>query len=934
MADLRKTIEILFAGDDQLSGAAGSASSALSSMEDTMRSVTSAVATASEKVLKLNAAMGTFATGGLALILQQSGQWVDSFNEIATLIDDTDEAIERFRAQVLDYGADSSFALDEVNSALYSAISAGIDYEESLDFMDQTQQLAIAGQAELGDTTKALASVMNAYAADIDEVTDYSDIFFTAVKEGQTTVDELATGLSRVTGIAAGAGVEFDEVAAATATLTARGMDTNEAIRALRDMIASIIDPTSEAAELAEKLGIEFNASALESEGLVGVLTEVWDATDGNIEVMSDLFTNVQGLTGVMQAFGPDGGDMFLEKMQEMENRAGSTEEAYEKMKDNLDVAMGELISTMQATLISAGLPLLEEFVEGVQDVPDVFDGLRDSIDEGAFDDLYDAIGAAMDQLFAFISDVGEALPEAVEGIDWTPLIEGAESVAEALGLAFGAMFDELDPREAEDLQEIIQTLVDLAGNFAEVGAGIIQAWSPVFDLLGDLAQGFSNVESETAKTSGELIGATHVWETLMKHLGTGKGTLAALVIQLMAGEEYTGKFAEALKTAVNWAFPWIDSLNQLINAVRGTRDEVDGTTDSVDDAGSSFGIVLDTIESMPGPLGVLASGIRSLGGEAEAAELDLRKVGEGLEEIPEEKYISLSHDEIDFTSIGEGLEELPTEKVIEVDLQALAAEQTLQDLTEYFGLITDQEFTVEAAVDQARSDIADLGIDVEQLTEEQMVELAIALEEEDWANVQRILDDLEEDGGEIPVELDDLTEMEMAEIEGGLEHLQEMARIEADIDITRIEEQAETVREMVKWDAELQIAQVQAQAQRVEATMDSLSTTIQSTGEVITELWGILAGEDLRRGERRDLRSMIQDEMDMRQEAHEMQMDMAEEELRMMEARRKQMEDGEAMIRIDGEGLQPHLEAFMWEILNEIQVRVNEEGMDMLTGV
>jgi len=35
----------------------------------------------------------------------------------------------------------------------------------------------------------------------------------------------------------------------------------------------------------------------------------------------------------------------------------------------------------------------------------------------------------------------------------------------------------------------------------------------------------------------------------------------------------------------------------------------------------------------------------------------------------------------------------------------------------------------------------------------------------------------------------------------------------------------------------------------------------------------------------------------------------------------------------VDGAGLQPHLEAFMWEILRTIQVRVNQDGLEMLLG-
>jgi hypothetical protein len=45
-------------------------------------------------------------------------------------------------------------------------------------------------------------------------------------------------------------------------------------------------------------------------------------------------------------------------------------------------------------------------------------------------------------------------------------------------------------------------------------------------------------------------------------------------------------------------------------------------------------------------------------------------------------------------------------------------------------------------------------------------------------------------------------------------------------------------------------------------------------------------------------------------------------------------MQRGDAMIQIDGAGLQPHLEAFMFEILAAIQIRANAEGAAFLTGI
>ena len=52
------------------------------------------------------------------------------------------------------------------------------------------------------------------------------------------------------------------------------------------------------------------------------------------------------------------------------------------------------------------------------------------------------------------------------------------------------------------------------------------------------------------------------------------------------------------------------------------------------------------------------------------------------------------------------------------------------------------------------------------------------------------------------------------------------------------------------------------------------------------------------------------------------------------LRAQTRAVDRGDSIIKVDGAGLQPHLEAFMWEILKTIQVRVNQDGLAMLLGV
>lgn len=80
-------------------------------------------------------------------------------------------------------------------------------------------------------------------------------------------------------------------------------------------------------------------------------------------------------------------------------------------------------------------------------------------------------------------------------------------------------------------------------------------------------------------------------------------------------------------------------------------------------------------------------------------------------------------------------------------------------------------------------------------------------------------------------------------------------------------------------------------------------------------------------------VKSQIESENKARADAFKLQSEVAKEQIASLRARTRAMENGQAMIQIDGAGLQPHLEGFMWEILRTLQTRVNQDGLEMLVG-
>lgn len=136
-----------------------------------------------------------------------------------------------------------------------------------------------------------------------------------------------------------------------------------------------------------------------------------------------------------------------------------------------------------------------------------------------------------------------------------------------------------------------------------------------------------------------------------------------------------------------------------------------------------------------------------------------------------------------------------------------------------------------------------------------------------------------------------------------------------------------------LEFSVELKTAQLETDMERVKAAFASIDSTIQSTGDLLGSLFGNFTDtED--RWKQLEIQEQIDLENKRRQEALDLQRQLTEAEIARIEAQTEALSRGDPLITIQGDGLEPELEAFMWKILNKIRVRANAEFSDYLLGL
>ena len=276
--------------------------------------------------------------------------------EVFTLMPGLSEmAKDQMTADLKDVARAIGVLPNEAIPALYQAISAGVPQDNVFEFMTIAGKAAKGGVTDLETAVDALSSVVNAYGSDVMSATDASDAMFTAVRLGKTTFDELGKYLFQVTPVAAAVGVSFDQIAAAMAEITSKGVPTRVAATQLRQMLVELSKAGGETADIFEELsGKSFPDFMDEGNDLADVLALMQEYADANNISLMDMFTSVEGGMAALN-LGGSNIDSFVAKLAEMDKKALATEKAFEEMSAGIQFRLDQLAAWWQTVQINIG---------------------------------------------------------------------------------------------------------------------------------------------------------------------------------------------------------------------------------------------------------------------------------------------------------------------------------------------------------------------------------------------------------------------------------------------------------------------------------------------------------------------------------------------------------------------------------------------------
>lgn len=351
----------------------------------------SSVTKAGEKLSKIGTAM----TAGLTVPLISAGtaatkmavDYESSFAKVSTLLDANVVNYQEYKNQLLDASSESKIAIDEFSEAVYSSISAGVDQTKAISFTTDAMKLAKGGFTDGAKAVDVLTTAINGYNLKSSDATRISDLLITTQNLGKTTVDELASSMGTVIPVASSVNFNINELSASYAQLTKNGIATAESGTYLKAMLSelgksgSITDGT-----LKELTGKGFAQLKVEGVSTTKILQMISDEAGKNGKTLKDMFSSVEaGSAALVLAKGS--GAEYNEMLQGMQNSAGATQEAFDKMDATPAEQLNGAINKLKNDAIKFGaafVPVVTKVSDKLGEVADRFSNLSDEEKENA----------------------------------------------------------------------------------------------------------------------------------------------------------------------------------------------------------------------------------------------------------------------------------------------------------------------------------------------------------------------------------------------------------------------------------------------------------------------------------------------------------------------------------------------------------------------
>lgn len=465
------------------------ANKSIAKTDEKASGVASTLGNGVKKAAKWGAAIGAATLAAGTAAVNAAADYETSFAKVSTLLSGTQSDIEQYKKDIISASNETGLSAEEMSESVYSAISAGVNQADAINFTTDALKLAKGGFTETATAVDVLSTALNAYGMESDQASRVSDVLITTQNLGKTTVDELAGSMGKVIPLASAYGVNIENLGASYATLTAGGIATAEATTYMKSMMSELAKNSSKVSKvLNDETGKSFSELMNSGYSMGDVLQILSDSVDGNSTAFANLWSSTEAGTGAL-AIVNAGAESFNETLGQMQNAAGATESAYDKMSNTLEARLTKLKTNATNMLSSMGesiLPFIEKMVDDIIDympkIQSFFEKLTPTISD-FFEQIINPLMEVIDEILPILFDLLNSLLPTISDI-----------------------FNAIAPFITQIIKELLPIITKLVSELLPPLLSIFQSLLPLLDTIFALIKPFIDLISQLIEPIATLI--------------------------------------------------------------------------------------------------------------------------------------------------------------------------------------------------------------------------------------------------------------------------------------------------------------------------------------------------------------------------------------------------------------------------------------------
>ena len=340
-----------------------------------LKSVADETEKANKKIKESQKALETYAasvtsslTAAAAASVNMANKFNEGFSRVATLIPGATARIKELQENVLDLSPAVGKTTQDLTDGLYEIISGFGDSADSAKTLTLAAKAAAAGSSTTKEAIALLSAVTKGYGdTSLDAQKKVSDLAFTTLKLGQTSMSELASSIQKTTSSSKELGVTQEELFSVFASGTGVIGGAAEVATKLQAAYTELMKPGDALLEAFEKLGVQTGTELIQKfGGLQGAFNALKKVADETGVAVNTLFGSAQAGSLVLYEAGA-GAAKATASFEAMQNVVGATDEAFAETTEHGVNSFGFQLQQLQLNAQKMTIKLGQELIPTLQ---------------------------------------------------------------------------------------------------------------------------------------------------------------------------------------------------------------------------------------------------------------------------------------------------------------------------------------------------------------------------------------------------------------------------------------------------------------------------------------------------------------------------------------------------------------------------------------